>query len=97
MAFRRKKPNPREGWLSLCRRESALISEIGLPPEIFASERAFKTFVTTGILEGTSARLDALPRDRIMLVFHFATDHYDYDAVDFTALEALRLRRDPVA
>jgi hypothetical protein len=92
MAYRRNL-NRHDWWIYLCHQERARIAEIGLPPEVFATERTFREFVTAGSLEGVPVRLDSLPRDRIMLLFRFATDNFDLDTINFTALESLRIRR----
>jgi len=88
----KRSANRHDRWCSLRRDAAARIVEIGLPHEVLATERTFREFLTVGHLEGVPFTLDDLPPDRIMPLFHFATENFDFDTADFTALEALRIR-----
>ena len=50
-----------------------------------------REFLTTGRREDLGLNLDALPEEQFWKLFHFATSTFDYDTVDFTALERRRL------
>ena len=92
MAFRRG-TNSHDAWLANRDRHAPTLAGAGLPPAAYAIERAFVTFLTDGNLPGTGASLDALSEAQFGMLFRLVSSWYDWDAVDFTALERRRLRR----
>jgi len=91
MRYRRKKNRP-DSWLEYCDRNRAVIASIGLPEALFKTELALSEFLSAGRLAGVAAELDALPEPEFSKLFHFVTMYFDYDAVNFTAMETRRLK-----
>jgi hypothetical protein len=90
VSFRRN-TNRHDWWIVHRDEAAAKLAEIGLPPSVYETERAMREFLTTGRREDLGLDLDALPEEQFWKLFHYATSTFDYDTVDFTALEKRRL------
>lgn len=98
MSFRRR-TNRHDAWAAHCDRSATTIASTGLPSQVFETERGLREFLTTGRREDVSADLNAISDEQFCRLFHFVSSFFDYDVVDFTALEHRRLtgRRTPAA
>lgn len=90
MSFRRR-TNRHDAWAKYRDRSAAIIAKTGLPPQIFETESGLREFLTTGRREDLSADLNAISDDQFYQLFDFASSFFDYDTVDFTAMERRRL------
>lgn len=90
MSYRRN-ANRHDWWGGHRHEVAAKLTEIGLPPLVYETERAMREFLTTGRREDLRLDLNALTEEQFWKLFHYATSTFDYDTVDFTALEKRRL------
>jgi hypothetical protein len=85
MAYRRKL-NHRDAWAKTRDHLAPKLAALGLPAPAYASERTLVALLTDGVAPEVPFRLADLSERQLHDLSMLVSGWYDYDAVNFTAL-----------
>lgn len=86
----RQKYNRHNRWIHFRDKHAAVLQEIGIPSSLLQNEQRFRDFLTNGQDERANVNLQTLTNEQFHKLHHLAQQEFDYDCVNFTALEQRR-------